>query len=219
MANGQVERKNNTLITRIRMYIAENHLDWDEHLPYAVYSTNIHVNETTQHSPFELVYGRSPKLPADSTLTFQKSVYQDIDDYAANIKQHFAESLTHIQNKLQQNQSKYKETYDKKTHNIEYKIGDLVLKENQSIKKGLAQKFQPLFNGPYTIRKIKYPNITIEKTTHPFTIETLHVNRTKPYNASDTASKLNPKSTRTMPGAEQARYNLRSYKQFLQPSQ
>lgn len=48
MANGEVERANQTLITRIRMYVDATQKDWDEHLLYAVFATNIHENESTR---------------------------------------------------------------------------------------------------------------------------------------------------------------------------
>jgi len=65
IANSEVERSNQTLIALIRTYIDQTQEDWDLHLPFSVFSTNIHMNETTKFSPFEVIYGRLPKLPID----------------------------------------------------------------------------------------------------------------------------------------------------------
>jgi len=82
MANGEVERSNQTLITRIRMYVNQYHTDWDDHLPYAVFATNIHQNETTKFSPFELMFGRLPTLPIDSVLHFRPPMHLiDLESY------------------------------------------------------------------------------------------------------------------------------------------
>src|SRR3569832_733061 len=63
--NGEVERMNNTLATRLRMYVDEGHFDWDRFLPYAVFSVNTHVNESFGFSFFFAVFGRNAKMPID----------------------------------------------------------------------------------------------------------------------------------------------------------
>lgn len=52
--------------------------------------------------------------------------------------------------------------YDKKSNNITYKIGDIVLLTNEQIKPGKPRKLAKTYNGPYKILEINSPiNYTI----------------------------------------------------------
>ncbi|CAF4573546.1 unnamed protein product [Didymodactylos carnosus] len=39
--------------------------DWDEQLPFVTFNHNATVHSTTKQIPFEMVFGRAPKLPFD----------------------------------------------------------------------------------------------------------------------------------------------------------
>jgi len=65
--------------------------------------------------------------------------------------------------------------YNKKANNAKYRVNDLVLKERQTDKLG------PIYDGPYQIERIDYPNITIKLLSEPSKVKTVHVNRTKAY--------------------------------------
>ena|SRR3569832_940637 len=75
--NSDVERMNNTLETRLRMYVDEGHFDWDRFLPYATFSVNTHVNESIGISPFYAVFGRNAKIPIDLDFIPQMEEPQD----------------------------------------------------------------------------------------------------------------------------------------------
>jgi len=188
MSNGEVERMNNTLITRMRMYVEKDQLDWDFHVPFAKFAANIHVNQSTGFSAFELIFGRLPFLSLDSSLNFAAPFHLvDIFTYEQEVKKHFTLALTVIQSQIEKAQQKYKFQYDKKARNVAYKVGDLILKESQVVRKGLIRKLMPLYQGPYKIIKLIWPNIVVEMLDNPAIVETLHVNRTKPYKRDDSS--------------------------------
>jgi len=93
IANGEVERANQTITTRIPMFINKNQDDWDEHVPYATFSTNIHENSSTGYSPFELLFGRKPLLPIDRALQYNlPSAFIDLQTYDSEVKRHFTQN-------------------------------------------------------------------------------------------------------------------------------
>ena len=63
--DGQTERFDGTLKSMIRKFTASNQKDWDEHLPYLLFAFREVPQESTEFSPFELLYGRRVRGPLD----------------------------------------------------------------------------------------------------------------------------------------------------------
>ena len=49
----------------LRCFIEKNLSDWDEYLDPLAFAYNTAVHATTRVTPFEMVYGRKPRLPVD----------------------------------------------------------------------------------------------------------------------------------------------------------
>lgn len=159
-----------------------NNTDWDQYLPFAVFATNIHENESTGFSPFYLMYGRKPRLPIDAALNYNPPLhFIDLESYQHEVKRYFTQAITIANENIKHSQDKYKMSYNNKAKDVNYKVGDYVLKDSHVIKKGITPKLLPLYQGPYKIVEIRYPNIVIELVQNPKHIETIHVNRTKRY--------------------------------------
>ena len=67
-ANGLVERFNQTLQNMIAKYVDKNKEQWENFLDTCVYSYNTSKQESTQYSPFELMFARKPVLPIDINI-------------------------------------------------------------------------------------------------------------------------------------------------------
>lgn len=59
-AKGKVERFYETLVQRLRHYVAENQRDWDRHVEPSTYAYNYQVHRTTGTTPFDLVLTQHP---------------------------------------------------------------------------------------------------------------------------------------------------------------
>ena len=62
-ANGIVERFNATFIPQISKLQDTHSNNWDEYLQAVVFAYNTGIHKTTKYSPYELLYGRSARLP------------------------------------------------------------------------------------------------------------------------------------------------------------
>lgn len=71
-SQGLVEKSNSTLTDCMSMYAATNLKNWDVLLPHIVFAVNCSIQETTQESPFYLLYGREAVLPIESQLNLSK---------------------------------------------------------------------------------------------------------------------------------------------------
>ena len=66
--DGLVERYNRTLTSMLAKTAQDSGRDWDQRLPYVLFAYRACCQESTQESPFFLVYGRDPKLPSPAAL-------------------------------------------------------------------------------------------------------------------------------------------------------
>ena len=71
--NGPVERYNRTLTAMLTKTVQKGGSDWDERLPYILFAYRACCQESTQETPFYMLYGRDPKLPTPAVLNPKKT--------------------------------------------------------------------------------------------------------------------------------------------------
>ena len=62
--DGLVERFNRTLISMLAKTVERDGKDWDQQLPFVLFAYRASQQQSTQESPFFLIYGRDPRLPS-----------------------------------------------------------------------------------------------------------------------------------------------------------
>src|SRR5205814_1929532 len=77
--DGQSERTNQMVEVALRYYVSMYQDDWVEHVELIQAAINVMISATTNHSPFEILYGFNPKHGLD-LLIASNSV---TDDWAA----------------------------------------------------------------------------------------------------------------------------------------
>ncbi|CAF2145949.1 unnamed protein product [Rotaria magnacalcarata] len=68
--NGMVERFNAAFIPQISKLQDTEDNNWDEYLHAVVFAYNTGIHKTTKYSPYELLYGRLPRLPFNARPTY-----------------------------------------------------------------------------------------------------------------------------------------------------
>ena len=181
ISNGKIERLNRTLKAMLKNYVNEYHDNWDLFLQQLVYAYNTTPHETTQISPFQVVFQRNDR-DADNLMFAENIDFSHENNYPALIKA----SQTKIRDiikiaMLQSNKNKVK-YYDQKLNNKhDYAIKDLVWITDTTMKVGQTRKFTPHFKGPYIITDI-FNNNTDFELYNPNKNKkiTVHYNRLKP---------------------------------------
>ena len=143
--NGQIERFNSTMDTKIAALSNQYRSDWDDKLPFVIFNYNTSYHATTKTIPFELVHGRSPVLPFD--LQNPIVSLQQPSHYAQNIGQYISYLANDAKTNTIHAQRQYKPRYDTNRSNPTYSINDLVLIKNIHS----CHKFDIRYEGPFRI--------------------------------------------------------------------
>ena len=91
--DGLVEKFNSKLINMLTKSVDRYGRDSDTHLPYLLFAYRAAIQESTQASPFHLLYGREPIVPTDTALSQPRTPYEiDFPDYCAELTAHMSDA-------------------------------------------------------------------------------------------------------------------------------
>ena len=91
--DGLVERFNRTLTDMLSKTVDRSGKNWDECLPYVLFAFRTSMQESTQESPFHLLYGRDPCLPTEEALSVPATRQQfEIGSYQEELVTHLQET-------------------------------------------------------------------------------------------------------------------------------
>lgn len=145
--NGLVERTNRTLTNMLAMYVSSDHRDWDDVLPFITYAYNTAKHETTDYSPFYLLYARPPLSCIDTILPFDFH-----SEYSVAKTLCLAEEARRIARlRTVASQHRSQERYDSRHQSVSYAKGDFVWLWTPLRKRGLCEKFLPQYTGPFVV--------------------------------------------------------------------
>jgi transposase InsO family protein len=154
-ANGQVERMNREILTKLRIFIDGKQALWDRYLPYVGMAMRATTNRSTGFTPNMMMLGREVTLPVDLLAQFPKESNAEPAPYVQQLQEQLRDVHECARNKLGVALQERKRTYDQKVLEDVYDLGDLVYLLNGTSKKGTTRKLQPVYLGPFSIvRKI-----------------------------------------------------------------
>ncbi|XP_037505816.1 uncharacterized protein LOC119382164 [Rhipicephalus sanguineus] len=149
--NGLTGRLNKTLANMLTMYVDVGHETWDEVLPYVTFAYNSAPQETTQMTPFELVFARPASTMLDAMLPHidDGSTNGDVADFLQRAQE--ARQLAGTRIKEQQHT-------DTRLYNLRRRDqlcapGDRVMVWTPIRLRGLSEKLLRRYFGPYKIMR------------------------------------------------------------------
>lgn len=157
--NGVVERFNSTFITQVAKLHDVEHNNWDDYLQAVVFAYNSGIHRTTNYSPYQLLFGRSPRLPIYSprqsfSFPSPNSYFQQLQKTLRIYHEAATDNVIHQQQIT-------KQRYDTNRQDPQYNLGDLVLTRIHGIRNKLHPKFSPT---PKIIISIHHPTYFVQDT-------------------------------------------------------
>jgi len=150
--DGQIERTNQELEQYLRMYINHRQNNWSEWLVMAEFTFNNKVYTAMKMSPFQVNYGREPRMGFDIR---KKGKNEKAEEFAREMKERYKEARA-VLVKLQEEMKRQADRNRKEAE--EYRVGDKVLISTKEflmkLMKRATKKLMEKFIGPYVVKKI-----------------------------------------------------------------
>lgn len=141
-----VERFNRTLLSMLGTLEEKDKSCWREFVRPLVHAYNCTKHESTGFSPYELMFGRQPRLPLDLAfgLPTESNLQISHSQYVQQLKSHLKESYDVAMRNAQKLAERNKARFDKCVSESVLEVGDRVLVRNVRIrgKHKLADKWE-----------------------------------------------------------------------------
>lgn len=191
--DGQVERHNRTIQDMLAAFVSAQCDDWDLWLDPIVYAYNTSRQESTGLSPYELVFGKLPRLPLECELGVPLSNPATHAEYTWKTRSILQQAQTIAQENLRLIRSKRCQA-DRQTEWQPYATGQYVW-----LRRPKAWKFGPKWLGPWLVLARLGVNYRIESDKGRVLV--VHHDHLKPYFMPTGLGKI------VCPGQETAEYN------------
>ena len=150
--DGLVERFNRTLTDMLAKTVDKQGSNWDERLPYVLFSYRTSLQESTKESPFFLLYGRDARLPTVEALSLPPNrQVEDLNSYKGELVVGMAEAWSAAQTQVRKAQKRQKVQHDRHATDSRFQVGDRVYVYMPAEKRGKAYKFARPFRGPFRV--------------------------------------------------------------------
>ena len=156
--DGLVERFNRTLKQMLTKLVAKGGRNWDTLLGPVLFAYRTTPHSSTGVSPFYLTYGRDPVLPTALDFHAPAVRYPVIEtEYGKELAKELKQARQLAKKQIQSAQHSQKKFYDKRSKDVELKIGDRVM-----LKVEPQFKLDRLFKGPFVVKSLTSTNAVIQ---------------------------------------------------------
>lgn len=153
-----VERFNRLLLSMLGTLEESDKYHWRDFIKPLVHAYNCTRNDTTGYSPYELMFGRQPRLPIDIVLGIQPDKGHPLthSEYVKDLRQWLQESYTLAAKHSKKMADKNKTRFDKTVRTAGIFEGDRVLVRNVNIrgKHKLADRWEKRIH--VVVKRIEY---------------------------------------------------------------
>ena len=184
-ANGQVERLNKTIIESlsavVEEFTKEEPADWDKYIPGIQFAYNTARHEVLGMTPFEIIHGRSSRLPFALLTQYARvenigddAMYEDVANFKTRITYNLIRAHQMVAKTLKNTAAKRNAQWNAHARPLQLKVGDFILlkktpndlRQRKDYKYNSGEsintrKLDSEFLGPYSVKSTRRNTVTI----------------------------------------------------------
>ncbi|KAF1388735.1 hypothetical protein PFLUV_G00065720 [Perca fluviatilis] len=191
--DGLVERFNRTLKQMLKKVMEADGRNWDQLLPYLMFSIREVPQASTGFSPFELLYGRRPRGLLDvakEAWEQQPSPHRTMVEHVEDMRGRMTTLWPLVREHMREAQEAQSQVYNRGAQPRDFQPGDKVLVLSPTSE----CKFLARWNGPYEVlEKIGDVNYKVRQPGRRHLTKIYHVNLLKKWNARDVLYSFAPR--------------------------
>lgn len=180
--DGLVERLNQTILSMLAKHVEENQKNWDAWLPFVLLSYRSAKQSSTGLSPYQLMFGREARLPADVALgtgTNLDTPVQLTTEFVAELERKQQQAREIVDTQLTLAQQRQGRNAGSSTP-FELVDGDYVWLHQPALRPGLTKKLRCPWTGPFRVVRC-FENWTYKiKPVQGGKSQRVHYDRLKP---------------------------------------
>ena len=151
-SDGQTERLDRTILDLLAKTAADNPLEWDTKLPYAMAAYRSISHTTTDETPNRLMLGREVTTPLQ-LLTPPPPDAKERTPWVEALHENFQEAQQRVLAHFGKEQRLQKASYDRRLKHLELVEGEQVWLSVKRMKKGPYKLNLQRWEGPYEVRR------------------------------------------------------------------
>lgn len=165
--------------------------DWGQYLDAAVFATNTSIQSSTKYTPFQLMFGRSPRFPLEAEKEGENVSFQDMhslvesnaEDVLEKVLAKQKQIFVAVDENIKKAQEKQIEQYRKRKGVVShhFKKGDQVLRRNMKQKTRKGSKREDRWLGPYEILEMSKTTCVLQNKAGKCLKTRVNTNQLKPY--------------------------------------
>ncbi len=146
-ANGQVERFHRFMNETLSVLAKSEPTQWDRHLTTVLFAYRTTLQRSTGFTPYELMFGREPHMPADVLFNDEEGAAVNANTYAEMV----TTRLRQWCRAARARQDRIRKEYILKPRqaNVVYAAGDWVLFWTPGTSEGIPKKLSERWTGPF----------------------------------------------------------------------
>ena len=160
--NSPAERLVGFVKQSLRIFVEKKVREWDTYLAPCAFVYINHPVEAIGTTPFELIFGRTPRVVPYDLLLAEDGPCLDNERYSMDLKERLRTATEYSQEVQRKVKEKETERYNRKHQDTEVKVDDWVTVYNPATKKGVPKKLIRQNRGPFKVtRKLRNGNFEI----------------------------------------------------------
>ena len=150
-SNGRVERVHRVLNAMLARQVNVHHTDWDEYVSASAFAVNTSWSRSTGHSPYELLFGRRPRTPAEIIHGHRVEVVTDKREYGLRLPAILRETHRKVARVHDMYVKRMSEYYNKNRKAIAFEPGSLIKLYQPAVQPHIPKRMQLRWTGPHTV--------------------------------------------------------------------